>query len=516
MRSLSSISGLSARRRSGGRAKSVRFLAAFAAAAASCLIATSAAGAASPPFTQCPAIGFDSSCAVLFTINPDGSVTKDTDPSQPPYDGVEDSLIGVQNNTAVRTIPRLTLAGGGIFGFDGDGLCSVKNDSGNAGFVAPPAACPFGPTGYEGPNTTFSIVDENNGTVNFTGGLAAGASAYFSLEEPPSVTGQIEVEQPIIVNSTTINAVEGASFSGVVATASDADPASTGSEYEATIEWGDGTTTTGTVTGTGGSFEVGGSHTYADEGSYSVIVTLTDTDTPANNGSATSTAAVSDAALSASGVSSISPQAFSGTVANFTDENTSSTTADFTATIDWGDGSPTDNGTVSGSGGSYSVSGSHTYTGTGHFTIKVHIVDDGGSTADATTEVLIFAGPAGGNFVIGDKNAAIGTAVTFWGAQWWKANSLSGGPAPASFKGFEDEPAAAACRQSWKTDPGNSTPPPAGPLPAYMEVIVSSAIGKSGSAISGDTPHVVVVRTNDGYAPNPGHAGTGTVVASVC
>src|SRR5258708_37625807 len=119
MRTLSSIPGLGARRRSGGRARSVRFLAAFAAAAAACLIATSAAGAASPPFTQCPALGFDTGCAVLFTVNPDGSVTKDIDPSQPAYDGVEDSLIGVHNNTAVTTIPSLTLTGAGIFGFDG-------------------------------------------------------------------------------------------------------------------------------------------------------------------------------------------------------------------------------------------------------------------------------------------------------------------------------------------------------------------------------------------------------------
>jgi hypothetical protein len=27
--------------------------------------------------------------------------------------------------------------------------------------------------------------------------------------------------------------------------------------------------------------------------------------------------------------------------------------------------------------------------------------------------------------------------------------------------------------------------------------------------------HIVVVKTNSGYAPNPGHDGTGTVVATV-
>jgi uncharacterized repeat protein (TIGR01451 family) len=134
----------------------------------------------------------------------------------------------------------------------------------------------------------------------------------------------------------------------------------------------------------------------------------------------------------------------------------------------------------------------------------------------STTCAFIYAGSAGGMFVIGDLNAAVGTSVTFWGAQWWKLNSLSGGAAPAAFKGFEDTPPAPGCGTNWTTDPGNSTPPPAGPLPAYMAVIVSSSITKSGSTISGNTPHIVIVKTNPGYQPNPGHAGTGTVFAQVC
>jgi hypothetical protein len=39
---------------------------------------------------------------------------------------------------------------------------------------------------------------------------------------------------------------------------------------------------------------------------------------------------------------------------------------------------------------------------------------------------------------------------------------------------------------------------------------------KSGSAISGDIFHIVIVRTHPGYDANPGHAGTGTVVGQVC
>lgn len=130
--------------------------------------------------------------------------------------------------------------------------------------------------------------------------------------------------------------------------------------------------------------------------------------------------------------------------------------------------------------------------------------------------ITAYAVTSGGNFVIGDKNAANGTSVTFWDAQWGKLNTLSGGAAPPGFKGFEDQPALPKCGQTWTTDPGNSTPPPAGPLPAYMLVIVSSSVSKSGSSLAGNTVHEVVVKTKPGYAPDPGHPGTGTVVAQIC
>jgi hypothetical protein len=137
--------------------------------------------------------------------------------------------------------------------------------------------------------------------------------------------------------------------------------------------------------------------------------------------------------------------------------------------------------------------------------------------ATATYSIPVVPAAAGGSFVIGDLTyAANPPTVTFWGAQWWKLNSLSGGSGPAAFKGFEDQPAAPTCGQNWTTDPGNSTPPPAGPLPPYMAIIVSSTVTQSGSTISGDTEHVVVVKTNAGYQGNPGHAGTGSIVATLC
>ena len=132
-----------------------------------------------------------------------------------------------------------------------------------------------------------------------------------------------------------------------------------------------------------------------------------------------------------------------------------------------------------------------------------------------TRSTLVFAFLARGAFVLGDLSAT--GAVTFWGAQWATLNALSGGPAPPSFKGFAATPSTTppTCGGSWSTRPGNSSGPP-DTVPSFMGVVVASAISKVGSTISGDIRRIVVVSTDPGYAPNPGHAGTGTVLAEVC
>jgi len=328
------------------------------------------------------------------------------------------------------------------------------------------------------------------------------------------------IEQPISATGTTISAIEGATFTGTVATVTDPTVTSTAAEYSAAIDWGDGSSSAGTVSGpTGGPFPVSGSHTYAEEGTYTIKVTITDIDTTTNTATATSTAKVADAALTARpACSATTTLLYNGPTATFTDAaSPSGTLSDFSATIDWGDGTVTA-GTVSGpNGGPYTVSGSHTYAATGIFTITTTIHDVGGSMATTSCNTLGFAfAPGGGSFVIGDQNAATGASVTFWGAQWAKKNPTSGGSAPRSFKGFAEDPTTPSCGVAWTTDPGNSTPPPDGPLPTFMAVIVTSSVDKDGSEISGTTVHIVVVKTNPGYAANPGHAGTGTVVAVVC
>jgi hypothetical protein len=49
-----------------------------------------------------------------------------------------------------------------------------------------------------------------------------------------------------------------------------------------------------------------------------------------------------------------------------------------------------------------------------------------------------------------------------------------------------------------------------------MGVVVTSSVKKSGSAISGNSVHIVVVKVAPGYAPSPSNHGTGTIVATFC
>ena len=141
------------------------------------------------------------------------------------------------------------------------------------------------------------------------------------------------------------------------------------------------------------------------------------------------------------------------------------------------------------------------------------------SSASATA--VVFAFPSRGAYVLGDVSASGSGAVTFWGSQWAATNTVSGGSAPPAFKGFAGtvtlptSTPPASCGSAWTTTGGNS-PPPTAVVPSFMGVLVSSSTDKSGSTISGNTVKIVVVQVNSGFAGNPGHAGTGTIVATFC
>jgi hypothetical protein len=170
----------------------------------------------------CPPVGADSACGVVLTIQDIGTGRGTCSPkncisisnNQGPYDGVDDTLIGVVNSSETLPLASLTLTSTtGIFAFDGDGICGVDPNTGNP-FVPAPPGCPFGPSGYEGPGVSFSSPDGSNGTVTFNPPIPPGGAAYFSLENSltaatacssainNAVTNPPMFDQPVVNSST--------------------------------------------------------------------------------------------------------------------------------------------------------------------------------------------------------------------------------------------------------------------------------------------------------------------------
>jgi PKD repeat protein len=196
-------------------------------------------------------------------------------------------------------------------------------------------------------------------------------------------------DPPVVATGLAASAVEGSAFTGALASFTDPGGAESGSGHYtvASIDWGDGSlldTTSGAISGPAdGVFTTSGTHTYAEEGSYTVTVIL---DHEGIRTMQTTTATVVDAILTALGTTIHLDQgtSFTGTVATFTDANPAGTVSDFSATITWEDGSSS-TGTISqNSDGSFTVTGSHLFAQAGNGqTITVGINDVGGASTSA-------------------------------------------------------------------------------------------------------------------------------------
>jgi hypothetical protein len=121
--------------------------------------------------------------ALIITLNANNTATIAAGGSTGPYDGVEDTYIGVVNNSG-HTVNSINISSNqDIFGFDGDGI-----DGSNYLNISPNAN---DSTGYGGPNGFFTNITSTfvpsfseSGTVNWIGGIANGGQDIFSLEEP--------------------------------------------------------------------------------------------------------------------------------------------------------------------------------------------------------------------------------------------------------------------------------------------------------------------------------------------
>jgi hypothetical protein len=85
------------------------------------------------------------------------------------------------------------------------------------------------------------------------------------------------LDYPVTAHGTTFTARAGVTATHTVAAFTDADPDARASDYDATISWGDGSTTAGSVQrASDGSFAVRGRHAYDKKGTRRVVVRVTD------------------------------------------------------------------------------------------------------------------------------------------------------------------------------------------------------------------------------------------------
>jgi hypothetical protein len=197
-----------------------------------------------------------------------------------------------------------------------------------------------------------------------------------------------------------ISATEGTVVSGPIATFTDVGATDPASNFTASIDWGDGTTTAGVVSdgSAAGDYVVSGTHQYTDELSGSFNVTFSEPGLfltgPRSAGNTVTITEADALTLTGSSFSVRAGRPFSGTVATLTDTNPLALPTDFTTTINWGDGTTT-SGTVTGpQGGPFPVTGSHTYKPAGTYKVTVTAADDppGTATASATATATVVHG----------------------------------------------------------------------------------------------------------------------------
>jgi hypothetical protein len=225
-----------------------------------------------------------------------------------------------------------------------------------------------------------------------TFGPTAAASGTVTVADAPLTVTQ--------VNTPLVALTEGQSTGTfTVATFGDSNLNAPVSDFTAVVTWGDGTTSTvtsagGGITGSAGSYAVLASHTYADEVTSATVlsVQVLDVGGASAGGQSSGTFTVADATLGISAVNrppaGISEGQNTGTftVATFTDGDTSAPLTDFTAVVQWGDGTTstiTSANGISGSAGSFVIQASHTYVEevTTATALSVQVLDEGGASA---------------------------------------------------------------------------------------------------------------------------------------
>ena len=243
-----------------------------------------------------------------------------------------------------------------------------------------------------------------------------------TLEDPTIVVNDallVSVGVPQTISTTPLGTtlIEGNSTGAIpVATFQDTDPSEPDADafptadYTATIAWGDGTSSTGTIQQSvpAGSFNVSGSHSYTEEGSFNPIVTIKDVGGAPALVASNTTVSVADAPLTGDispGATTISAESGVNTgtvlVGKFTDADPNGGSGvgpqpDYQAQIFWGDGSVTTvssnfiRASVTPAGVVIFVTGNHTYAQAGAYSIFIVVTDIDGTSPGTRQTAFVF------------------------------------------------------------------------------------------------------------------------------
>ena len=207
------------------------------------------------------------------------------------------ATVGEANRGLFVTVPPLNASEGTVV----SGTIATFTDPG----TTDPAADFTATIDWGDGTTTAGIVTEGpaagdyvvSGTHQYTDELSGLLNV--SISEPGlgsngiGNTVTISEADALTVTASSFTVKAGRPLSGTVATLTDANPLALPSDFTTTINWGDGTTTSGTVTGPeGGPFPVTGSHTYKPAGTFTVTITAADDPPGTATASATATATV--------------------------------------------------------------------------------------------------------------------------------------------------------------------------------------------------------------------------------
>ena len=185
------------------------------------------------------------------------------------------------------------------------------------------------------------------------------------------------------------------------------------SPYRLVVNWGDGNSNTYN----GATSGAARTHTYADNGAYTVTATVTDKDTGAGNDTLLVTVANVAPAIAAGDDQTVNEgDTVNLDPATFTDAGTGDT---HTAQVQWNSGGGWEATVLTQGAGSGSIAANHVYTDNGSYTVTVRVADDdapAGWVSDQLTVTVNTVTPvisAGGNRTVNEGTTLNLAPATF-------------------------------------------------------------------------------------------------------